>query len=176
MAQIIRLGSEEKGRKLLFRYTSQYYYDVEVCRDNGWQISLIRRPFGKTVEKSFTDTLLSDWLENPRLYAAVEEGRRVGYVELSQESWNNRMRVTNLWVAEDARHRGIGTLLMAQAIRSGVEAGARAMVLETQSCNDIAISFYLRQGFFLTGFDSTAYSNSDPQNREVRLEFARLLP
>lgn len=176
MTQIIQLGPEAKGTRLLFRYETEYYYDVDIRDGEGWQISLVRRPFGKTVEKSSSDTLLSDWLENPRLYAAVEEGRRVGYVELSHESWNNRMRVTNLWVDESARHRGIGTLLMAQAIRSGVEAGARAMVLETQSCNDIAISFYLKQGFFLTGFDSTAYSNSDPQKREVRLEFARLLP
>ena len=46
-------------------------------------------------------------------------------------------------------------------------------MLETQSCNDPAIRFYRKHGFALIGFDLTAYSETDVEKREVRLEFAR---
>ena len=52
-------------------------------------------------------------------------------------------------------------------------AGARSLVLETQSCNDPAIRFYRKHGFALIGFDLTAYSETDVEKQEVRLEFAR---
>ena len=80
-------------------------------------------------------------------------------------------------------------LMLEQAIRSGEPAvlvtitasggssprgaGARMLVLETQSCNDPAICFYRKMGFSLIGFDLTAYSQADVEKKEVRLEFAR---
>lgn len=47
------------------------------------------------------------------------------------------------------------------------------LVLETQSCNVQAISFYRKQGFELVGLDSAAYSNDNIEKGEVRLEFGR---
>lgn len=97
----------------------------------------------------------------------------MGYVELSHERWNNRMRVSNLWVAEGRRRNGVGAALMEKAVEEACAAGARALVLETQSCNDPAICFYRKMGFSLIGFDLTAYSQADVEKKEVRLEFAR---
>ena len=51
----------------------------------------------------------------------------------------------------------------------------RALILETQSCNVGAISFYLQEGFSLIGFDSCCYSNRDPERREVRLDLGIIL-
>ena len=65
---------------------------------------------------------------------------------------------------------------MARAEYAVRAAGARALVLETQSCNHPAISFYRRQDFALTGLDLTAYSQTDVEKQEVRLEFARSVP
>ena len=64
---------------------------------------------------------------------------------------------------------------METAVSAARKAGARALVRETQSCNDPAIQFYRKQGFSLIGFDLTAYSQTDVEKREVRLELARAL-
>lgn len=171
---IIQLDDACRGKQLLFRYQTRYYYDVALQElEDGVTIRLQRRAFPAPVEKSFTDTLLEPWLEEPRLFAAREGGQDVGFLELSHERWNDRMRVSNLWVAEGRRRSGVGTALMEQAVGEARRAGARALVLETQSCNHPAISFYRKMGFSLIGFDLTAYSQTDVEKKEVRLEFAR---
>ena len=174
---ILPMDDSVRGRELVFRYETAFYYDPVLTETpEGWRLTLERKPFPAPVTRQFTDTLLAPWLEEPRVFAARAEGRDLGYLELSHETWNNRMRISNLWVAEDCRRQGIGAALMARAEAEARRAGARALVLETQSCNHPAISFYRRQGFALTGLDLTAYSQADRENREVRLEFARPAP
>jgi len=94
----------------------------------------------------------------------------VGWIELGYQKWNNTMRVWEFLVKEEYRRRLIGTLLMNQAVKIAKEKDARMLVLETQSCNSSAIDFYLKYGFELIGFDTVAYSNSDIEKKEVRLE------
>ncbi|MEI3063517.1 MAG: hypothetical protein V8S99_01700 [Oscillospiraceae bacterium] len=53
--------------------------------------------------------------------------------------------------------------------------GARMIVLETQSCNEAAIAFYRKNGFSVIGFDLYAYSNTDPERHEVRIEMGKKL-
>lgn len=172
--EIIRLNDSYRGRELVFRYRTEHYYEISTREgENTFFFSLERRPFPTPVEKQFTDKLLEPWLEEPRLFAAVDYGGEVGYVELSHERWNNRMRVSNLWVAEGRRRNGVGAVLMEKAVEEACAAGARALVLETQSCNDPAICFYRKMGYSLIGFDLTAYSQADVEKKEVRLEFAR---
>lgn len=65
---------------------------------------------------------------------------------------------------------------MAKAIDLAKAKHARALVLETQSCNEPAIRFYFSCGFRFIGLDTTHYSNSDILNREVRLEMGLDLP
>lgn len=48
--------------------------------------------------------------------------------------------------------------------------GFRGIVLETQSCNENAISFYLKNGFSFIGCDLCAYSDEDIKKHEVRIE------
>ena len=47
------------------------------------------------------------------------------------------------------------------------------VVLETQTCNENAIAFYKKNGFDIIGFDLYAYSNTDPQRHEVRIEMGK---
>lgn len=174
MIRIVPLDESYRGKELEFRYQSGYYYDVSAQEGpEGFSFSLERRAFDQPVDKRFTDTLFSDWLEDPQLYGAEVDGVVRGFLELDHEKWNNRMRVTNLLVEEGFRCQGIGELLMAKAVECAEAAGARALVLETQSCNDRAIRFYRKNGFKLVGFDLTAYSQTDVQKKEVRLEMAR---
>ena len=174
---IAPVGDSVRGKDLVFRYETAFYYDPVLTETpEGWRLALGRKPFPAPVTKQFTDTLLSPWLEEPQVFAARLDGRDLGYLELSHEKWNDRMRIANLWVAEGRRRQGIGAALMARAEAEARRAGARALVLETQSCNHPAISFYRRQGFALTGLDLTAYSQTDVEKQEVRLEFARPAP
>ena len=80
---------------------TDYYYDVTIREGpEGWRAALERCPFGQTEEREFKDRLLGDWLEEPQLFGAEQEGQTVGYLELSHERWNNRMRISNIWVAD----------------------------------------------------------------------------
>lgn len=165
--KIKKCDESYKGKELVFAYSTNHYYDVKI---NEFNISFERKAFECEQIKTFTDTLLSEWLENPELYACIVDEKEVGYVEISQESWNNRLRISNLWVEEKYRHQGIGSYLMEYALKRAQKLNVRAVVLETQSCNDKAITFYLKHGFQLIGFDSISYSNEDIERKEVRME------
>ena len=60
---------------------------------------------------------------------------------------------------------------MEEAKRSG----ARMAVLETQTCNENAIAFYKKNGFEIIGFDLYAYTNTDPERHEIRIEMGKVL-
>ena len=174
MMEIRRLDPQEyAGYALQFEYVTDHVYDVQ-ADENGFSLALTR--LDRPLRKAFTDTLFSEWLEEPVAFGAFEGGELLGFVEGSPETWNNRFRISNICVFDPARRQGsVGTALM-QAIERAAEAsGARMIVLETQTCNENAIAFYRRNGFALIGLDLYAYSNTDPERREVRLEMGKKL-
>ena len=100
----------------------------------------------------------------------------MGYVEGTLEKWNNRYRISNIGIFDfTRRHAGIGTLLMKAILSEAEKRGARMVVLETQTCNENAISFYKKNGFKIIGFDLYAYSNTDPERHEVRIEMGKVI-
>ena len=70
---------------------------------------------------------------------------------------------------------GVGTALMKTIEQAAENTGARMLILETQSCNENAIAFYKKNGFTIVGFDLYAYSNTDPERHEVRIEMGKKL-
>lgn len=63
-------------------------------------------------------------------------------------------RISNICIFEKAaRSRGIGTALMAAIQHAASASGARMIVLETQTCNETAIAFYIKR----TDFRSSAW-------------------
>ncbi len=98
--------------------------------------------------------------ENPFLLACIET---------CPEEWSNRLMVTELWVHEKLRRQGIAHALMAVAKEQAILEHRRAIILETQSCNVAAISFYESEGFAPIGIDSCCYSNRDLERKEVRI-------
>lgn len=76
---------------------------------------------------------------------------------------------------DSLRGKGLGARLLAPMLDAARASGARMLILETQSCNENAIAFYRRNGFDIVGFDLYAYSNTDPQQHEVRIEMGRKL-
>lgn len=170
--KIIKCDETYKGKELIFNYSTNYYYD---CILQDFSISFVRKPFPNEVKKQFSDTLLSDWLEEPELYAMIEKKTPIAFLEISKESWHNTLRISNIWVSEDYRHLGIGSQLMEVAHQRAKQQQVRAIVLETQSCNDKAIRFYLKHGFHLIGCDTISYSNKDIEKHEVRIEMGKVV-
>ena len=76
---------------------------------------------------------------------------------------------------EPQRRRGIGTRLMETILEEAVQSEARMAVLEIQSFNFGAISFYRKNGFQMIGFDRYAYSNRSPQEHNLRFEMGKAL-
>ena len=165
--------NEYAGQKFTLRYTTKGYYDIQ-RNDIGFCFEY--RSFEKPLEMTFEDHFFNEWLEDPIAYGAFENGKLVGYVEGTLETWNNRYRISNICVFEDTmRHSGIGTALMDTILKEAKDSGARMVVLETQSCNENAIAFYRKNGFDMIGFDLYAYTNTDPERHEIRIEMGKML-
>ena len=167
-----------QGYPLPFRYTSHNYYDVEIVRQgSNFNVSFVKKPFDAPYEKmpDEYDKLFQHWWDNVQAWG-IEDGENLAAaIETCVEVWNNRLRVTELWVDDKYRRMGIATALMDAAIKRAKDEGRRAVVLETQSRNEGAIGFYLNYGFTLGGFDACAYRNNDLQRKEVRLEMVYYL-
>ena len=174
MIEIKELDKESYiGKRFTLQYTTNGYYDIEAT-ETGFNICY--KTFDETKEMSFDDVFFTEWLDEPKAFGAFENGQLLGYVEGALEKWNNRYRISNICVFDNLkRHAGIGTLLMKNVLSEAVKSGARMVVLETQSCNENAISFYKKNGFGIIGFDLFAYSNTDPERHEVRLEMGKEL-
>lgn len=170
--KIVELDKSWKERVFVYRYTTSFYYDLELMdkADGNFCFCLTKKAFERSVEKQFEGSLLSDWLFEPVAYGAFDGKTLLGVMCVSVEDWNNRLRVAELWVDEPFRHQGVGKKLMAKAIDYARSKNLRGLVLETQSCNEPAIRFYQSCGLRFIGLDATHYSNDDILKREVRLE------
>ena len=161
------------GQTFTARYHTNGYYDI--CPDeHGFQVQY--KPFDAPVERSFDDVFYGEWLEEPVAFGAFEGETLIGYIEGSPETWNNRFRISNICIFDASRRgKGLGARLLAPMLDAARTSGARMLILETQSCNENAIAFYRQNGFDIVGFDLYAYSNTDPDRHEVRIEMGRKL-
>ena len=171
MEEIVFLPKEKyKGTPVPLTYTNDSYYDLEISPfdDDGCGIALVRKPAG-VFRRNHSDSLYEDYWENAEAYGVVsDEGKVLACIEMCPEEWSNRLLVTELWVTEDLRGKGIGKRLMDRAKEVAAAQKRRAVILETQSCNTNAIGFYLHEGFELIGFDTCCYTNDDIGMKEVR--------
>ncbi len=165
-----------QGTVLPISYTTGYHYAVAFCpNENGFSIALEKTPFPQPVthtpeEYQFPDSLYQEHWAEAQAWGVAEGKTLQGAIETCPERWSSRLRVTELWVAEDLRGKGIGKALLSLAKDQARREGFRTVILETQSCNVNAVEFYLHEGFSLIGMDWCAYSNRDIQRGEVRLE------
>lgn len=176
--KIIALDRTWKERVFVFRYTTSFYYDLDLKEspDGRFCFCLTKKAFEKPIEKQFESSLFSDWLFEPVAYGAFDGEILLGVISLSTEDWTQRLRVADIWVDELFRHQGVGKTLMAKAIEYARSKNLRGIVLETQSCNEPAIRFYHSCGLRFIGLDAAHYSNEDILKREVRLEMGLDMP
>jgi predicted N-acetyltransferase YhbS len=170
------LKDKWKGTVIPIRYTTDQYYEVIMNKkEDGFFVEIVKKYFDKPVthfpeEYNFPDKLYEEHRQNAYAWGMVVEGELVAAIETDPEIWSNRLRVTELWVAEAYQKKGIGRALMNVAKEQARRERRRAIILETQSCNVNAIDFYIHEGFTLIGLDTCCYHNNDLQRKEVRLE------
>ena len=181
MLDKITLLEREKwqGYVLPFHYVSSNYYDVEIIRSgDSFNVSFVKKPldtpFEYTPDKDY-DKLFEPYWDQIKAWGIVQDGRLIACIETAAEQWSNRLRVTELWIDETFRRKGIGTALMDIAVLRAKDEKRRVIMLETQSRNEGAIAFYLSYGFSLIGFDACAYQNNDLSRKEVRMEMGIFL-
>lgn len=176
--EIVALPKEQwKGTPIPMATRNDSYYDFEISPldHDGCTISIVRKPAEQDIvhtpeEYDFPDGLYQDHWEKAEAYGVVGSGgEMLACIEVCPEEWSNRLMVTELWVSEGLRRKGVGKRLMDKAKEIAVNQKRRAVILETQSCNTKAIAFYLSQGFELIGFDTCCYTNNDIGRREVRI-------
>lgn len=169
--EIIALDKDEyKGFKLEFKYTTEYYYDIIIDPNKIFSIELIKKPFGKELDKGFTGKLYEDYLEDPSAFSLNNNEEVLGYIEVDREAWNNRLRITEILILNKFRGKGYGTILINKAKEIAAKEEFREIILETQSCNSKAIEFYIKNKFKINGIDLSSYTNDDVEKKEVRLE------
>lgn len=178
--QIIPLPKQQwEGTVIPMRYTTKEYYDVSIEKtEDGYVFGMHRQKFATPVthypeEYDFPDKLYQPHWEKAYAWGIVRntDGKEemLACIETCPEEWSNRLMVTELWVHEELRRQGVAHALMAVAKEQAVLEHRRAIILETQSCNVGAISFYQKEGFVPIGFDSCCYSNHDTERKEVRI-------
>ena len=174
MMEIVFLPKDKyKGTLVPLNYRNDSYYDLEIgpFSGNGCRMALVRKKT-EIFERTHSDSLYQDYWENAEAYGVTgESGEVLACIEICPEEWSNRLLVTELWVSEELRGRGLGKRLMDKAKEIARSRKNRAVFLETQSCNTNAIGFYLHEGFELIGFDTCCYTNDDIGKKEVRLNF-----
>lgn len=175
--EIVHLPKDKwKGTVIPIKYTTDKYYDVSVKkRDNGFAIDIQKKDLKEPIthtpeEKNFPDKLYEDHWDKAFAWGVLIDHELVAAMETNPESWSNRLRITELWVADKYQKQGIGHALIEIAKEQARLERRRAIILETQSCNSNAVDFYLHEGFSLIGLDTCCYSNNDLGRKEVRLE------
>ena len=162
-----------------FSYTSESYFDLVIEEEaDEMRVLLKKKPFDAPVthsseEYDFPDRLYQDFWEGADAWGVADkDGALLACIETCPEEWSNRLMVTELWVHESLRRKGVGKRLMDIAKGEAELMDRRALILEMQTCNANAFAFYRAQGFVLAGFDSCCYTNADAERKEVRLDLA----
>lgn len=175
--EIVPLPKEQwQGTIIPMRYTTYKYIDVVIQENEAgaeikFEEKLLNEPISHYPEEyDFPDKLYQEHWEKAYAWGVLNNGELIGCIETCPEEWSNRLMITELWVHEDFRRKGIAHQLMAVAKEQARLERRRAIILETQSCNVGAISFYKAEGFQIIGFDTCCYSNNDIERKEVRLD------
>lgn len=112
--------------------------------------------YGKTYPQD--DALFEEADARQRMIAVAQTSEGVvGYVAISR-SWNQCAQIDDIMISRNHRRRGLGRLLMDEAIQWAKEERLTIVRLETQTNNVPTCRFYEKYGFTLGGFDRCLYS------------------
>lgn len=159
------MGDLQACLKLDGSYTTDYVWQMESHVANG-EIGItfrhVRLPRSMRVEyPRDADALAADWRLRDGFLVAERAGVTVGYVSLAVRPAQRAVQVGDLIVQRAQRRTGVGSALLAAAIRWGRERELRQIVVEVQTKNHPAICLLNKLGFSFCGFSDRHYLNQD---------------
>ena len=93
-------------------------------------------------------------LAEDRFYlGAYEDGICIGLAVL-EKPWTKYLYLSDLKVRSASRRKGIGHLLIEEALNLARQNGYRGLSVVAQDNNLAACRFYLKEGFVIGGFDN----------------------
>lgn len=172
--------SEVRGlRSIPSGYVTSRVYDVVREEDEDhvrWTLteSELRRPFSKLYDNGRVDEWLASYGDaGPpdalRFEGAFEAQDLAGLLTWRPMDWNETVWLVDLRVREECRGRGVGSTLVGFLQDETRRMGMRGIMVETQTTNVPAISFYRKHGFAISGVNDHLYSNRDLERQEVAL-------
>ena len=104
---------------------------------------------------------IEEELENDTslFYAAVENGRVIGYIGMSAVI--DEGYIFNVAVDAEHRRRGVGTALITELVNYAKNNGFSFLTLEVRESNRDAVSLYSQLGFIEVGRRRAYYSEPD---------------
>ena len=170
--KVVRTKAEDIGdRSLPYDYVAEGGYKINVIpSEKGWDIFVHHDPALTKVKEGNDDRIIEEYKGDTEIFTAYIDEKEAGIIQIENQDHNKSMRIWDIYVFEPNRRNGVGTALMNKAKERARSMGVRRIILETQSCNMPAMSFYQKHGFDLAGLDITNYTNDDIGMGEVRLE------
>nr|WP_245365191.1 GNAT family N-acetyltransferase [Chryseobacterium jejuense] len=104
---------------------------------------------------------LNTIIEKDSSFGAFADGELQGWIICEHRIWNNSFYIENILVNEKYRRKGLGIMLIKNAIKEARKLNCRVIELETQNTNYPAIQFYRRMGFNITGVNMRLYDQSE---------------
>jgi hypothetical protein len=166
-----------QGHEVLFNDFADNCFGIDIAHEHDAisvqmrKVPLVERKIIQYPQRLFAS-------ENPtvKAWGVVDGSRLVAGIETSVETTKcPRLYISLLWVDEAYRRQGIASSLVDKAKERAIEEQLRAVYLQTWSCNEHAIAFYLSRGFQLIGFDSCPFSNEDIEKFNVPLKLGYFL-
>ncbi|SHE80294.1 GNAT family N-acetyltransferase [Chryseobacterium sp. OV279] len=119
-------------------------------------------PYSKVWETDSNDIEeLNEIIEKGQSFGVFEDGELMGWIICEHRTWNNSFYIENILISEQFRRNGAGAQLIKNAVREARHLNCRIIELETQNTNYLAIQFYRRMGFSITGINTRLYENPE---------------
>lgn len=146
-------------------YTSEMVWQVEMRRQSeemsvSFRQVRLPRPVRAAPPLSGA-AAIEKWQEADLFLVATEEGQVVGYLRGDFQGRRGLGLVEVIAVAPEWRRRGLGRLLLQEAVGTFRRWRLRWAVAETQTQNQPANAFLEQMGFGFCGFNERAYLGGD---------------
>jgi ribosomal protein S18 acetylase RimI-like enzyme len=170
--EVLEEITEEDVERLIVGYGSAQRYDVhwvESFNQTSFTLDLIDldQPFVKRWSHGHLTGWYQSLLADGLSFGAWESNRLVGIAITERRQWNDEAMVWELHVEDESRGKGTGRRLLEAVEKAARLVKVRAVVLETQTPNVSAISFYRACGYSMQGVDLSFYTNTDLERGEV---------
>ncbi|AWE09017.1 hypothetical protein DCE79_17465 [Lysinibacillus sp. 2017] len=157
------------GKQLIYEYCTDRFYSVSLKQGNHkFTFEFEEKKLENKLHKRLESNFFSH--HDAHYFQLIKNDFEVGVLVLTFHKWNNTLRIEELHIHEQYKRQGYGQELITFSKDMAHKYKARSIMLETQTLNYPAISFYMKNGFEIIGFNLNSYTNEDIENGEVRLE------